>query len=228
MPATTPSGPPSTADRAAGSASMVITISAAVAARAGVAAAQAPSATSGRVGAAVRFHTVRSWPAASTRPAIRLPIRPRPRKATEVMTAPIGYVTGRTETRADLPGGPPYRDRDGGDAGRADPGVGTGHADAGHHRPGPVEHRPGHAAQVRLQLLLVHRVATRPHPGQLLPQDTRVGDRPVRPGLQRVAPVARREVGVAQPGQQRLAHRAAVRGRPLADPGVHPDRLPAV
>jgi hypothetical protein len=85
----TPSGPSATASSAAGSASMVITISASRAASAGVRAARAPSSTSGPVRPAVRFQTIRSWPAARTRPAIGVPIRPSPRKAMVVMNPPF-------------------------------------------------------------------------------------------------------------------------------------------
>ena len=67
-----------TACSASGFASIVIVTSATAAASAGLAATRGnPSAFSG-----VRFQTITSFPAVSSRRAIRLPIAPRPRTAT--------------------------------------------------------------------------------------------------------------------------------------------------
>jgi hypothetical protein len=80
-----PSDPSVTASRAAESATIVMTTSARRAASAGVVAAVAPASTSDSAFAGVRFHTVSSCPASSSRRAIRPPIPPTPIKAILVM-----------------------------------------------------------------------------------------------------------------------------------------------
>ena len=87
-PATTPSDPSVTARSAPGSATIVITTSARLAACAGVAAVIAPSPASRSAFSADLFHTVTSWPAATSRAAMRLPIAPSPTTATAVMCSP--------------------------------------------------------------------------------------------------------------------------------------------
>jgi hypothetical protein len=84
-PAAIPSGPAVTARRAAGSATIVISNSAWLAASAGVAAGVAPSSASGPAFAADLVQTITPWPAASSRAAMRLPIAPSPTTATAVM-----------------------------------------------------------------------------------------------------------------------------------------------
>jgi len=88
--AAAPSGPNSTSSSAAGVASIVHTASAPPAASAGEAARRAPFCTAGRAFSAVRFHTVTSWPASTSRMAIGSPIRPRPRNA--IWAAPLGRM----------------------------------------------------------------------------------------------------------------------------------------
>jgi len=87
-PATTPSGPSVTARSAAGPVTIVISASERLAASAGVAAGIAPSPASRSALSADLFHTITSWPAATNRAAMRLPIAPSPATATAVMCAP--------------------------------------------------------------------------------------------------------------------------------------------
>src|SRR4051812_30533975 len=72
---------------------MVMTASAPVTASAGDEAAAAPWSINGGVLLLVRFQTVRSWPASSSRVAIGVPISPRPRKASLLIECSVLGVT---------------------------------------------------------------------------------------------------------------------------------------
>src|SRR4051794_31439209 len=72
---------------------MVMTASAPVTASAGDEAAAAPWSINGAVLLLVRFQTVTSWPASSSRVAIGLPISPRPRKASLLIECSVLGVT---------------------------------------------------------------------------------------------------------------------------------------
>src|ERR1700691_1607906 len=119
---------------------------------------------------------------------------PASRSALPWPRTPLRYGTGGAEPVADLIGGLANRGRDRGDGRVVDPGIGAGDADARHDDPGPVEHRPGHAAQVGLELLPVHRVPAAAHLGELAGQLAGVGDRAVCSGFQAAAGVARGEL----------------------------------
>ena len=80
-------GPSATASSAAGSDSIVQTMSLPVAASRGVAATEAPSAANGAARPGLRFQTAVGKPAARIGRAMGAPIAPRPRKATRVMRA---------------------------------------------------------------------------------------------------------------------------------------------
>src|SRR3954451_6203188 len=92
---TTPLSANSTCCSASGVASMVMTASAPVTAPAGDEAAAAPWSINGAVLLLVRFQTVTSWPASSSRVAIGLPISPRPRKASLLIECSVLGVTCR-------------------------------------------------------------------------------------------------------------------------------------
>ena len=142
---------------------------------------------------------------------------------------PAGNVGGSAEPGAYLACGVAHRRGGRGHGGGVtQPGGGSGHADAGRHRGIATEHRGGHAAQVRFKFLQVLRVAAGADVREALLKRREAGDGGRRAGGQVAVRVAGREVGRAEPRQQHLADRAAVRGGPLADPGVHADRLPAI
>src|SRR3954454_11066173 len=91
--ATTPLSANSTCCSACGVASMVMTASAPVTASAGDEAAAAPWSINGAVLLLVRFQTVTSWPASSSRVAIGVPISPRPRNASLLIECSVLGVT---------------------------------------------------------------------------------------------------------------------------------------
>jgi hypothetical protein len=74
----TPPAAKSTSSAARSSVTHIISISAAPARAAGVAAARAPLATNGASLSRLRFHTMTSCPAATRRVAMRLPMSPMP------------------------------------------------------------------------------------------------------------------------------------------------------
>ena len=88
IPATAPSSRNSTSSTAAPSVSMVITNPAPCAASAGDPATAAPARASGSVRSRVRFHTVTSCPAPTSRPAMGRPIEPVPRNPIFATVAP--------------------------------------------------------------------------------------------------------------------------------------------
>ena len=77
--AATPCMPNSTASTAAWSVRHIMTMSDCRATSAGEAATRAPRASTGASLSGVRFHTVTSWPAASSRSVMGRPMRPIPR-----------------------------------------------------------------------------------------------------------------------------------------------------
>src|SRR6266481_6703663 len=87
-PARSPVGPPYTASMAAASVRIVMTVSAAPASAAALAATAAPAAASGLHFSAERFHTVTALPVSMSRPAIALPILPRPATPTFIRLPP--------------------------------------------------------------------------------------------------------------------------------------------
>ena len=89
----------SRASTAASSATQMWTRSAPATAAAGVAATWAPSASSGRVRAAVRFHATTATPRRSIASTIPAPMSPVPRNATLAMRPPVGRGGGAPAPR---------------------------------------------------------------------------------------------------------------------------------